>query len=217
MRTGNASKVHWLRNAGVAAALGLSQATMSVQAMPPPNITANETALLPSYCIDTQTWPNGRPGGIERGKATYGEVFWHFHHYCYSMVWLMRAERSTLPAMERRGNLAGALDDLDYVLKYMPSDHFLLPEMLTRKGKILRMQNKIREAIEVLREAVALKKTHWRAFSELALCYDLAKDRDQAIEVLQEGLKHSPGAKVLTLHFQDLERRAATSSRNSTN
>lgn len=208
MNCSNRNPMRYCRDSLATVILVLSCTAIPVRAMPPPNITANETALLPTYCIDTQTWPGGKPGGIERGKAIYGDVFWHFHHYCYSMVWLMRAERSTLPAMERRGNLAGALDDLEYVLKYMPPDHFLLPEMLTRKGKILRMQNKIPEAIEVLREAITLSKTYWRAFSELALCYQFANELQQAIFVLREGLTHNPQAKVLTLYLQDLESQA---------
>jgi hypothetical protein len=185
------------------------------QAAPPPNITPTETSLLPAYCRDTQTWPNGNPGGMERGKAIYGEVFWHFHHYCYAMVWMMRADKATNSAMERRGNLAGAVDDIDYVLKYIGPDYFLLPEMLTRKGRVLRMQERYREAIDVLRQAADQDPTYWRAYLELANTYEAAGDRKQAIGALREGLVHSPESKGLKFSLTDLEGNTAEASKRA--
>jgi tetratricopeptide (TPR) repeat protein len=177
-----------------------------VMAGPPHNITDNETAMLPSYCKDTQTWPNGNPDGMARGKARFGEVFWHFHHYCYAMVYMMRADRHSNSAMERRGNLASALDDIEYVLKYLPPDYFLLPEMYTNQAKVLRRQEKVSEAIDVLKKAIDLNPKYWRAYSELAQCYEALGDVQAARQAIDDGLRHNPESKVLTAYRRDLQK-----------
>jgi len=204
-----ANRMAQTRVKSVLATLLALSAALATQALagPPPNITPNETALLPSYCKDTQTWPGGgSQEGMVRGKARFGEMFWHFHHYCYAQVYLMRADRSTTSAMERRGNLASAIDDIEYVVKYLPPDYFLLPEMYTAEGKVLRRQEKFNDAIAVLRKAIDLDATYWRAYFELAQAYEAAEDRNSALRVVKEGLQHNPESKALALYLQDLEK-----------
>lgn len=172
----------------------------------PPNITDTETALLPPYCRDTQMWPGGTgDAGMIRGKAKFGEMFWHFHHYCYAMIYLMRADRSANSAMDRRGFLASALDDIEYVVKYLPPDHFMLPEMYTQEGKVMRRQERYNDAVNVLRKATSRDPSYWRAFFELALCYEAMEDRNAALEALREGLRHSPDSKGLSAYLRELE------------
>jgi hypothetical protein len=183
---------------------------------PPPNITQHETAVLPAFCKDTQTWPGGNPDGMARGKARYGEVFWHFHHYCYAMVWLLRADRHSNTAMERRGLLVSSLDDLDYVLKYLPPDYFLLPEMLTMRGRILFRQGNYADAIIELNKAIEQNRAYWRAYSELAKCHEALGNRQAAIEVVREGLKFSPESKVLQAYERDLSEPRSSAGSNTT-
>ena len=215
MKSYNSKIRHSLHDTLIVAAIAFGSAALPVYAMQPPDITPTETAMVPAYCKDTQLWPGGNPGGVERGMATYGEAFYSFHHYCWAMVWQMRAERPASSAMERRGNLTNALDDLDYVLRYVPRDHVFRPEILTRKGKVLRMQGKLTEATEVLRQAIELNSKYWRAFSELAVCYTFSNDREMAMSVLREGLTVNPDAKALRLHLQELEQQTGKRSSRS--
>lgn len=198
---------HPLTHLGRALALvaGLCLAN-AAQAGAPPNITPNETSLLPPYCKDTQTWRGSTPEGMVRGKAIYGESFWHFHHYCFAQLWMLRAERYQLGSWDRKSNLTGALDDLDYVIERMPEDHFLLPEILTRKGKVLRMLERRREAIDVLNGVIERSPRYWRAFLELANCYEASNQRPDTIATLRRGLEQNPNAKALSTFLADLEK-----------
>lgn len=185
-----------------------------VSAGPPPNITPSETAILPAYCKDTQTWPGGNPDGMARGKAIYGEAFWHFHHYCYAMLWLLRADSHTNSAVERRGFLAGALDDLDYVLKYLPPDYFLMPEMLTMRGRILFRQGNVTTATVEFKKAIEQKRDYWRAYYELARCHEALGSRSAALDVVREGLTYSPDSKALQAYQRDLGEAKSSAGKN---
>ena len=170
----------------------------------PSNIRPYETALLPAYCRDTQQWPGGNPGGLAGGKEVFGEAFVHFHHYCYAKVWLLRAESHSNSMWERRRDLASALDDLDYVIERVPPKYFLLPEMLTMRGKILFRQRKFADAAVDLNKAIEQKRDYWPAYYELARCREAMGNRKAALEVIQDGLKYSPDSKVLHAYQRDL-------------
>ena len=171
----------------------------------PTGILPSEEAVLSNFCQGAQTMRGATEESIARGKSMYGEVFWHIHHYCYAQIWMLRAERYPLGSWERRNNLAEALDDLDYVLDRMPEKHFLRPEILTRKGKVLRMQGRTQAAITVLKSAIELNPSYWRAFLELANCHEALNQRSETIAALRAGLKHSPEAKGLSKFLADLE------------
>jgi tetratricopeptide (TPR) repeat protein len=196
------------------AATALAVTCSSVVAGPPQVISDLETAVLPSYCKDTQTWPGGTGDvGMARGKAIFGEAFWHFHHYCYALIYMMRADRYGISDMERRGYVESAIDDIEYVVKYLPAGHFMLPEMHTNRAKMLRRQGKTNEAIDYLRKAIEQNPRYWPAYSEMARSYDAQGDRKSAIETLRAGLNVIPDSKVLSNYLRELERRGPAASK----
>jgi tetratricopeptide (TPR) repeat protein len=188
----------------VALSLGLLISTASLAGQPT-GILPSEEAVLSNFCRGAQTMRGATEESIARGKSLYGEAYWHIHHYCYAQIWMLRAERFPLGSWERRNNLAEALDDLDYVLDRMPENHFLRPEILTRKGKVLRMQGRTQAAITVLKNAIDQNPGYWRAFLELANCHEALNQRSETIAALRAGLKHSPDAKGLSKFLADLE------------
>ena len=137
-------------------------------------------------------------------RGVYGDSFHGFHHYCYGMIYLMRADRHSTPEPTRNFALLQALREIDYVVRGMPRTHALLPEMLTRQGMILRRLKKPKEAIRRLEDASELNPSYWRAYSELAQCYVALDDKKKALEVLEVGLTNAPDAKVLNAMLQDL-------------
>lgn len=169
----------------------------------PANVTPEERALLPSYCDAVQDTP-GYATGFAKWSAVYGEAFNSFHHYCWAFIYLMRADRHSTADRDRQNLLINAYDEIAYVLRATPPDHVLLPEMLTKQGMILRRQGRIKEAIDRLERAAALNPKYWRAYTELAQCYLAQNDKRKALEVVEEGLTHSPDSRALAVWLKDL-------------
>lgn len=161
-------------------------------------ITPQEMALLPSYCNYTQGFSGAGTAGDRQWRAVYGEAFHSFHHYCYSMVYLMRADRHATPRNERASLLGQAFREISYVTRHTPSTHPLLPEMLTKQGMIQRRLGKPNEALPFLEKAAELNPKYWRAYSELAMSYVALDNKSKARDVLKQGLAHTPDAKALT-------------------
>ena len=187
---------------GVAAALLLAGwAWVGASWARPENVTPEERALLPEYCDAVQE-ASGYATGFARWTAVYGEAFNSFHHYCWAFIYLMRADRHS--TANQRQMLMNAYDEIAYVLRATPPDHVLVPEMLTKQGMILRRQGRIREAIDRLEKAAALNPKYWRAYAELAQCYLAQNDKRKALEVVEEGLTHSPDSRALAAWLKDL-------------
>ena len=176
--------------------------------------TREEQAILPAYCAHTLDGYGPQiPGQHERWKATYGEAFIHFHHYCYAFVYLMRADRHSTPTEQRRNFLRNASGDIDYVLTRMPPDHVLQPELLTKQGMIRRRLGNPEDGIPFLKKASELNPRYWRAYLELATTYLARNQIDEAREALRSGLVHAPESRALASMLNDLEKESSAARR----
>ena len=170
-----------------------------------PDITKEEQALLPNYCKYVQLTKGYGSEQSKRWAAVYGEAFIHLHHYCYALVYLMKAVQYSTPPEMRRFYLSTAFSEIQYVVERIPDDHMLRPELLTKQAMILRRLNKPKEAVDLLNQVVQLDPKYWRAYYELAESYVALKDKKKAREVLEEGLGQVPDARLLTATLKDLE------------
>jgi tetratricopeptide (TPR) repeat protein len=193
-----------LRSPGFAVLVFVAWAVTAGSWAKPNNITPEETALLPSYCGYVQEAPGFNTEGHARWKAIHGEAFHSFHHYCWAIVHLMRADRHSLPMTERRFQLTSALDEIEYVVRHTPSTNTLYPELLTNQGMILRRLDKPRDAIPYLEKAAQADPKYHRAYSEMAKSYLALGDKQRARAALEEGLTHAPEAKLLTVMLNEL-------------
>ena len=172
-------------------------------------ITAAEWKMLPEYCIDTQGFKYGKGGSPNSAKweALLGETFWHLHHYCLAIVKFNRAQRFGTPGVERRGQLASALGDFQYVLSHMPPGYVLAPEILTYVGRAFLLLGQPREAQDAFGRAQAAKPDYWPAYSWWASYLGSHGEPDKAKAVAKEGLSHAPNSKTLQLILSDLQSR----------
>ncbi|HUP08291.1 MAG TPA: tetratricopeptide repeat protein [Caldimonas sp.] len=178
----------------------------------PPNVDAfdpREVALLPRYCIYTQTFRDRVPGGadpvmIERWYADLGQTFHAMHHYCYG---LMKTNRAVLLARDpsvKQFYLADAVTEFDYVIERAPPDFVLLPEMLTKKGENLVLLGKAPLAVLAFEQAIEKKKDYWIAYARLSDYYKETGDLRKARETLERGLAAAPDAKLLERRLAEL-------------
>jgi hypothetical protein len=171
-------------------------------------------AMLPRFCQDVQ--------GIKYGDASYntspnaakwvammGKGFWHMHHYCWALINYQRAQRTTMPASQKRSALEGVRGDFWYVVNNTEADFVLLPEIYTWIGRMEVLLARPQEADAAFAKARMLKPDYWPAYFHWAEFLRGKGKKADALEVVKAGLQHSPGAKTLLVLFGDLGGKAA--------
>ena len=179
----------------------------------PDNIDAydsREVALLPGYCKYTQLFRGRVPGGdnpdeIKRWYSIMGDTFNAMHHYCWGLMKTNRAILLTRTRQYRMFYLNDAISEFDYVLRYTPKDHVLLPEILTKKGENLIRLGQAPLGLQELTRAIELKPDYWPPYAIMSDHYKATGDIKNAREVLEKALSFSPDAKGLKMRLTELD------------
>jgi tetratricopeptide (TPR) repeat protein len=169
-----------------------------------------EVALLPRYCIYTQSFRDHVRGGndktmIDGWYARLGPTFHALHHFCWGM---MKTNRGMLLANDRQTRdfyLSAANVDFDYVIERAPADFVLLPEILAKKGEnLIRLGNGPLGMIE-LQRAAELKPDYWPPYAYMSDYYRELGDQAKAREVLEAGLQRLPESQSLRTRLAELD------------
>lgn len=175
---------------------------MSATAGKPDNITNAEMALLPSFCPDTMGFNYGDSSYNTSPRAPYwvslvGPGFWHAHHYCWGLIKLRRAERTTMSAVEKQGARESALADFQYVIANAGTKFLLAPEILTWIGRTELLLLRSTEAEKAFADARALKPDYWPAYLHWGEYLRTKGRKSEAMAIAKSGLQHAPDAKPL--------------------
>lgn len=169
-----------------------------------------EIAMLPRYCIYTQSYRDTVPGGnnqseIDRWYAVMGKAFHAMHHYCWGLMKTNRAIFLARNQRDRQFLLVDAIGEFDYVIRSAPPDFVLLPEIYTKKGEnLIRLGRP--EGIVELQRVVGLKPDYWPPYAALSDYFVQVKDLAKAQEWLEKGLAASPEATALLRRKAELNR-----------
>ena len=163
---------------------------------------------LPAYC--PSTW-----GGSARTKESVehweqrmgGGMFMHMHHYCWGLASLRKAQDYKLSVGEKRTLLSTAVKEIDYVLGHAQPDFVLLPEMLTKRGEALLRLKDYRAAEAMFTKAIETRKDYWPAYTLYAEALIDQGKRDQARDVLNNGIKQVSEPRMLQRMLTDLNAR----------
>jgi len=169
-----------------------------------------EIALLPRFCIYTQSFRSKVPGGddreiVEGWYARLGPGFHALHHYCWG---LMKTNRALLLATDQQTRvfyLRDSIGEFDYVIGSVSDDFLLLPEVLAKKGENLIRLGRGAEALGVLERAATLKPDYWPPYAYLSDYYKDVGDLAKARQWLVDGLKYAPASKSLQSRLAQLE------------
>jgi tetratricopeptide (TPR) repeat protein len=168
-----------------------------------------EVAMLPRYCIYTQSFRERVPGGnnpdeIKRWSDIMGAAYNSMHHYCLG---LMKTNRATLARTQeyRLFYLRDAIVEFNYVIQRVPQDFVLLPEILTKKGENLIRMGRGALALKELEHAIGMKPDYWPAYAALSDYYKKSGDVAKAREVLGRGLSFAPAATPLRRRLGELK------------
>ncbi len=172
------------------------------------DVTNAEVALLPGFCRHTQVIMQ-RHGSLQehqRWIAQVGEPFKAMHHYCISVVALMRSDRAGVSEQHRDYMRKYAVANLTYVVRNSTPGFVFLPEVLFRRGQAHARLNQMDEAIRDFRQSLESRPGYVLAISELADAYVATGKKDEARAVLEAGLKHLPDSKFLKRSLDTLSR-----------
>lgn len=174
--------------------------------------TLAELRLLPPYCPNTQII--SKHYGRQQAPANYdaqtkpyvdlyGADFWHLHHYCFGLVYVVRNYRE----FDRRNRdriLRESIGEFSYVLKGISPGSILRPELHVKRGQSLVLMGRSGEAVADFRKAITLKPDYSPAYASLSDYYKETGKKTLALTTLEEGLTQSPGDPSLLRRYANL-------------
>jgi hypothetical protein len=169
-----------------------------------------EVALLPQWCIYTDTFRDRVPGGqnpqmIAHWRARIGETFDAMHHFCYALMKTHRATVLARDAATRVFYLQDSIREFDYVIGRAPADFVMLPEIFARRGQnLIRLGRGPVGQID-LERAIELNPTYWPPYAYLSDYSKATGDHKQARRWLEQGLKQAPDATALKRRLSELD------------
>lgn len=179
----------------------------------PNGFTWGELAVLPEYCKDTQgtVWDKRGNGGPESPNLPHwvgliGEDFFHLHHYCYALRDFKNAELSGEGSPRGRHLLTEGLNQLSYVIRNCRADMVLMPEVFLKQGDALLKLGRVIEAKESYERSRSLKPDYWPAYANWTDVLVGLRQIDTARQLLNEGLRFSPGQPELMQRLAALDK-----------
>jgi len=127
------------------------------------------------------------------------------HHYCWGLMKTNRAILLTRSRKYRLFYLEDSILEFDYVLRYTPENHILLPEILTKKGENLIRLDRAPLGLRDLTRAIELKPDYWPPYVVMSDHYKATGDFKKARELLEKALAFSPDAKGLKMRLTELD------------
>jgi tetratricopeptide (TPR) repeat protein len=187
--------------------LVLTIAGMHAHAGPPDNWNDGEVELAGAYCMDTMGFRYGDAYGNTSPRASYwvaqmGKGFWNMHHYCWAMISLRRGK--SMPLARRQASFESARGDLIYVVHNSPADFVMLPEVLSRLGEVDVLLGNLGAAHTWYEQARTLRPDYPQAYAEWAEVLIRLKKQPDALNLVRQGLKYSPGSSSLMAIYKRL-------------
>jgi tetratricopeptide (TPR) repeat protein len=173
----------------------------------PEGITAGEIALLPPYCIDTESMSDNDPRYSPRAKQwklQMGETFMAMHHYCWGLIYMSRARQPKVAVSERKWHYDRAINDYEYVLQFAKSDFVLLPEIYLRMGETYIELKDYARAVESFGKALDAKRDYWPAYVRWSSVLSKLNKKRDAMSKLEEGLRIMPNEPGLIAPYEAL-------------
>ncbi len=174
------------------ACLFIGLAAQGAQAQESYGPTAEETRMLPPYC--------GGPGGGD-WKAILGPEIVFNNHTCYGINFLNRYYRAKT-SWQKKQYLQNALGDFNYSVRHLSPGFKLMPEILYYRGLTYRLMGREAEAMGDFLKSIQLDPKYFKSVAELADLYDgKLSSRKKALELVTEGLRHSPSSRELMRRY----------------
>ena len=185
--------MYWLPKIGFLICTTMMTLSLTAHASQSYGPTAEEAKMLPDYCQNSEHW-----------KSILGSASTWNNHTCYGINRINRYYKSRTSS-EKRGNLEGALRDLNYSVTKLPPDFVLMPEIYMYRGITYGLMDRVGQAVSDLQKAIGMDPKLTKAHNELADLYETKlSQRGKALEIITEGLRHNPDVKSMQRRYTRL-------------
>lgn len=128
----------------------------------------------------------------------------HMHHYCDGLRFLDRAYASLGDKQDMRYYLGVSIGNFDYVLTHTQEDYVMRGEVHMGKARALKLLGKKGEAATEYLKALRYLPNSSAIYLALADIYQEIGDKPKALEMVAEGLRHTPDSKGLKRRYTEL-------------
>ena len=177
--------------------------------------TDAEAALLPNWCEFHRKGSTSDPMVAAKLAAFKREGCGGQHHYCWGMATANRVLMpSTLgyPSLDRAKmtwEFEAAVGDLDYVIKHSKGTCSLIPDIHTKSGEWMTLVGRYDQAEKRFRKAIGVKNDFAPAYIGLSDLFEIREKPNDALAVLQAGIKANPQSTALKKKLSRLQQRIA--------
>lgn len=155
--------------------------------------TEEEKKMLPAVC-------QGKNKDLTKGVQ-------YLNHYCYGENFINRASNPLYSQSQIKSILRSAAEEISAAIRRNDKKHPFMPVMLGRLAYVKAKQKKIDEAVALYTEAIQLNRNYPKNYAQLSNIYKRQGNLEKALEVINEGLKHSPNSKYLKKKLKRLEKK----------
>jgi len=165
--------------------------------------TELEFASLPNFCR-LKLKPGEDRTASKTGDDLFGHDTWiHVHHYCQGLNKFNRYYRAS-DATEKRVFLSDAASEFTYMVGHLPPNSVLLADVYQNRGRVMLVMDKAQEGVADLQKALEINPKNMQAYLILADQFEKLKNKDKALQIISEGLRHAPTSKGMQRRYQAL-------------
>jgi tetratricopeptide (TPR) repeat protein len=125
------------------------------------------------------------------------------YHYCGALVEINRYYKSS-DKQDRKFLIQNSIGNLDYMISHAEQSSALMPEIYFTKGRILVLDGRNAEAVKEFLQAIRLKPDYADPYAAMADFYARIEKKQDALKILQEGLRQIPTSRKLARRYQEL-------------
>ncbi|MBS1145927.1 MAG: hypothetical protein H6R08_103 [Proteobacteria bacterium] len=174
-------------------------ASIALPAAAASNWSEAEIKALPPLCQERLTRV---PGQVGYWKNILGPDFVHTHHYCNGLGHINRYYHARTP-QQKTYSLQNAYGALDYMVRNASPTYSLMPDIYLNRGLVLSLQGDYGGALTDLRKARELNPKLVRAYTLGSDIHAKLKQKNEALNVVAEGLRHVPDSSVLQRIYKE--------------
>jgi tetratricopeptide (TPR) repeat protein len=163
------------------------------------NYSDAEIKALPPFC---EARLKRVPGQFEYWNKILGPDFIHTHHYCSGLAQINRYYRART-RQQKTYSLQGANGALSYMVSHASPTYSLMPDVYLNRGLVLSLMGNMGGAITDLKKAQELNPKLVRAYTLSSDIHAKLKQKDEALAVVADGLRHVPDSTVLQRIYKE--------------
>lgn len=173
-----------------------------------PRATTQELRKLPAWCLHHPSVIGREKASLLPKDATLTRIgatgCGGVHHYCWALVQVNRAGFAH-NLRDRKVNYKLALSNLEYTLNSSTQSCLLLPVIYMKVGEVQAKLGDYSNAVLSYRRVIDKQPHLSMAYYGLSNVYLRQDQYDEAIAVLEAGIKANPSSTSLKKHLEELK------------